>query len=129
MQRFLDDYTAGQSEGRYVSAELPNLPFGDRSFDLALSSHFLFLYTEQFDEQFHRASILEMCRVADEVRIFPLLALGAVRSRHVDPIVSDMQRRGFDVKIATVPYEFQRGGTQMLRIRRSGLIKGESPTC
>src|SRR5262245_12327827 len=126
MRRFLDDYVTGRLEGRYVSAELPNLPFEDRSFGLALSSHFLFLYTEQLDEHFHHASMLEMCRVADEVRVFPLLALGAVRSRHVEPIVDDLQRRGFEVSIDRVPYEFQRGGNQMMRIRRSR--GGESST-
>jgi len=122
MRRFLEDYPAGRMEGRYVSAELPALPFADRSFDLALSSHFLFLYTEQFDEPFHRASILEMCRVAEEVRVFPLLALGAVRSRHVDPIVEDLRRYGCDVSIDGVPYEFQKGGNQMMRIRRRGRV-------
>jgi hypothetical protein len=118
MRRFLDDYPAGRAEGRYVNAGLPSLPFADRSFDLALSSHFLFLYTEQFDERFHRQSLMEMCRVAAEVRVFPLLALGAVRSRYLDPIVEDMRRNGLDVAIDTVPYEFQKGGNQMLRIRR-----------
>ena len=126
MRRFLDDYPAGRLEGRYVSAELPRLPFADRFFDLALSSHFLFLYTEQFDQLFHRESILEMCRVAEEVRVFPLLALGAVRSRHVDPIVDDLRRLGFDVSLDTVPYEFQRGGNQMMRVRRGR--RGESST-
>ena len=111
------------------SGELPALPFADRSFDLALSSHFLFLYTEQFDESFHRASVVEMCRVADEVRVFPLLALGAVRSRHVDPIGDDLRRRGFQVTIETVPYEFQKGGNQMMRIRRAGINSGRGSRC
>jgi hypothetical protein len=120
MRMFLDDYPAGRLAGRYISAELPELPFADRSFELALSSHFLFLYTEQFDEPFHSAAIGEMCRVADEVRVFPLLALGAVPSRHVDPVADDMRHRGFHVTIEHVPYEFQKGGDQMMRIRRAG---------
>src|SRR5262245_7353566 len=77
MTAFLDDYPAGRLAGRYISGELPSLPFADRSFELALSSHFLFLYTEQLDEAFHRAAILEMSRVACEVRVFHLLAPGA----------------------------------------------------
>ena len=80
------------SEGRYRNGELPTLPFADRSFDLALSSHFLFLYTEQFDESFHSSSIAEMGRVADEVRIFPLLALG--RCLHVMSIQSPLRCAG-----------------------------------
>lgn len=49
MRRFLSDYAVGMEEGRYVDASLPELPFADGAFDLALSSHFLFLYTEEFN--------------------------------------------------------------------------------
>lgn len=129
MRTFLDDYPAGRLAGRYVSGELPALPFADRSFELALSSHFLFLYTEQFDESFHRAAIVEMCRVADEVRVFPLLALGAVPSRHLEPVADDMRRLGFVVTIEQVPYEFQRGGNQMMRIRRAAVDQENGRPC
>jgi hypothetical protein len=117
MQTFLDDYGAGKAEGRYVDAELPILPFADTSFDLALCSHFLFLYSRQLGEAFHRSAIREMCRVAADVRIFPLLALGGCRSPYVDQNVDELRALGFDVSIDNVPYEFQRGGNQMLRIR------------
>jgi len=43
MERFLEDFDDGKRQRRYVDAELPNLPFTDASFDLALCSHFLFL--------------------------------------------------------------------------------------
>jgi hypothetical protein len=118
MNDLLHDYPAGRAHGRYVDAELPNLPFDDSSFDLALSSHFLFLYTTQLGESFHRLAIREMCRVAREVRIFPLLALGAVPSSLVEPMVGEFGQAGFDVSIEDVPYEFQRGGNRMMRIRK-----------
>ena len=117
MEAFLDDYGAGKVEGRYVDAELPILPFADTSFDLALCSHFLFLYSGQLGEAFHRSAIREMCRVATDVQIFPLLALGGRRSPYVDQNVDALRASGFDVSIDNVPYEFQRGGNQMLRIR------------
>jgi hypothetical protein len=119
MNDFLDDYPAGLIQGRYVDAGLPNLPFDDLSFDLALSSHFLFLYTTQLGESFHRHAIREMCRVAAEVRIFPLLALGAVPSPLVELLAAECRRDGFNVSIEDVPYEFQRGGNRMMRIRRT----------
>jgi hypothetical protein len=119
MNAFLDDYDAGRLEGRYLDAELPNLPFGDRTFDLALSSHFLFLYTAQLGEPFHRAAIREMCRVAAEVRIFPLLALGGVPSSLVEPLGDELREEGASVSIEDVPYEFQRGGNKMMRIRQA----------
>ena len=117
MNDFLDDYPAGLAEGRYVDAELPNLPFDDSSFDLALCSHFLFLYTTQLGEAFHRSAIREMCRVATEVRIFPLLALGGASSRFVDLMRDEVSGQGLNVSIDEVPYEFQRGGNRMMRIR------------
>lgn len=116
MQDFLEDYDRGKAAGRYVDAELPTLPFADASFDLALCSHFLLLYTEQLDEAFHRAAIREMCRVASEVRIFPLLTLGGQRSPYVECSTEAARHAGFDVSIEDVPYEFQRGGNEMLRI-------------
>ena len=119
MKNFLDDHSTGKTEGRYIDAELPTLPFGDASFDLALCSHFLFLYTTQLGEAFHQAAIREMCRVAGEVRIFPLLALGATPSPVVAPVVEEFGGQGFSVSIENVPYEFQRGGNQMIRIRRT----------
>jgi hypothetical protein len=118
MNDFLDDYPSGTAEGRYIAAELPHLPFDDSSFELALSSHFLFLYTTQLGEAFHRAAIREMCRVAKDVRIFPLLALGAMPSPFVEPMVDELRGDGFVVSIDQVSYEFQRGGNKMMRIRR-----------
>ena len=117
MQAFLDDYETGRQQGRYVDAELPTQPFPDRSFDLAVCSHYLFLYTSQLTEAFHQASVNELCRVAREVRIFPLLALGGRQSPYVEPVVISSRGRGYEVKIEAVPYEFQRGGNQMMRIR------------
>jgi hypothetical protein len=117
MSDFLADYPTGKSQGRYLDAELPTLPFADGEFDLVLSSHFLFLYTTQLGEAFHQLAIREMCRVATEVRIFPLLALGGRQSPLVDQVADELSQSAFDVSIENVPYEFQRGGNQMMRIR------------
>jgi len=118
MRDFLADYPAGKLEGRYIDAELPRLPFPDGAFGLALCSHFLFLYSEQYDRAFHLQSLRELCRVAHEVRVFPLLELGSVRSRHLDGVVSALAGEGYAVHIEGVAYEFQKGGNEMLRIRR-----------
>jgi hypothetical protein len=118
METFLADFVAAHA-GRYVAGTLPALPFVDRAFDLALCSHFLFLYSTQLDEPFHVRGVRELCRVAREVRIFPLLALGATPSPHVGPVSEALRRDGFRVSIEAVPYEFQRGGNQMMRVTRA----------
>jgi hypothetical protein len=119
MNEFLNDFPAGKIDGRYIEAELPRLPFADRSFDLALSSHLLFLYTTQLGGDFHRAAVREMCRVANEVRIFPLLTLGGGRSPLVEDVADWLGDSAFEVSIDNVPYEFRRGGNQMMRMRRT----------
>jgi hypothetical protein len=117
MERFLEDFESGKRRGRYIEAELPSLPFASRSFDLAVCSHFLFLYTAQLSEAFHLAAVREMCRIAAEVRVFPLLALGGRPSEYVPTIVDNLRSTGDFVCIETVEYEFRRGGNQMLRVR------------
>ena len=117
MTAFLDDYEQGRREGRYLAAGLPSLPLANGAFDLALCSHFLFLYSQQRDAAFHVESMRELCRVAREVRVFPLLALGGQPSPHVVPVTTKLEERGFTVTIERVPYEFQRGGNEMMRVR------------
>jgi hypothetical protein len=124
MEAFLSDYRQGRIDGRYIEAELPKLPFADGAFDLVLCSHLLFLYSVQLGEEFHRDSLRELCRVAREVRVFPLLALGGQRSPYVDRSVADLGESGHDVSIERVPYEFQRGGNEMVRIRTARLTDG-----
>jgi hypothetical protein len=118
MNEFLGDFPAGKEEDRYVDVSLPSLPWLDSSFDLALCSHFLFLYSDQLDLAFHERSIVEMCRVADEVRIFPLLAFGGERSGHLEPVTHRLADSGHRVAIKKVPYEFQRGGNEMMLVSR-----------
>jgi hypothetical protein len=126
MRQFLEDYDDGKMQGRYIDAELPILPFDDDAFDIALCSHFLFLYSNRLSLDFHRQSILQLCRVAREVRIFPLIDLDLRPSPHVRPIVRCLEEEGFSVSIERVAYEFQRGGNEMLRIfRNSNRSAGE----
>jgi hypothetical protein len=115
MGRFLEDYDQGLAEGRYVECELPALPFDDSAFDLALCSHLLFLFSEQLSLEFHIESIVELCRVASEARIFPLLELGSRRSRHLEDVLTALSDTNIATSIEPVDYELQRGGNEMLR--------------
>lgn len=87
MELFKADFEAGKAQGRYVEAALPKLPVPDGSFDLALSSHFLFLYSAHLDLDFHLASLRELLRVAREVRAFPLKTLMLEDSWHLKPVM------------------------------------------
>jgi len=116
--KFTSDFEQGKKEGRYQTGELPSLEFQDQTFELALCSHFLFLYSEHYDYNFHKASVYEMLRVAEEARIFPLLDLMLNRSPYIERLTEELESDGFIVKIKKVPYEIQRGGNEMMWIYR-----------
>jgi hypothetical protein len=128
IEAFLTDYKQGIREQRYVIGELPRLPFAARSFGLAVCSHLLFLYSELLSEEFHLRSLLELCRVAEEVRVFPLLTLARNRSPHLVAVQGALNDAGFRSEVVRVGYELQRGGNQMLRIFRNSHPSSASPT-
>lgn len=119
MQKFLLDYEAGLGEGRYVNASLPKVPFDDSHFDLALCSHFLFLYSEQIDHELHLAGLIELCRVSHEVRVYPLVALDGNPSPHIGPVFDTLAERGMSVSIELTEYQFQKNAKQMLLIKNT----------
>lgn len=114
MSRFLQDYPSD----RYLAAALPTLPFADAAYDLALCSHLLFLYSDLLSLEFHLKAMQELCRVAPEVRIFPLLTLAAQPSSYVRPVRHALHQLGMKTEIVQVGYELQRGGNQMLWVRQ-----------
>lgn len=118
MDEFLADYDDGRTHGRYVAAALPSLPFEDREFGLALCSHFLFLYSERLPLEFHVESLIELMRVAREARVYPLLELAGCKSRHQDGVIAALGAAGLTARIERVPYEFQKGSFQMLKVRK-----------
>jgi hypothetical protein len=117
MEDFLADFDAGKQQGRYIAGELPSLPFESGKFDIALSSHFLFLYSAHLSAEFHIRALQEMLRVAHEVRIFPLLALDGAASPYLKAANEYFSAKGFSVDTMRVPYEFQRGGNEMLVVK------------
>uniref|UniRef100_B8HPT1 SAM-dependent methyltransferase n=1 Tax=Cyanothece sp. (strain PCC 7425 / ATCC 29141) TaxID=395961 RepID=B8HPT1_CYAP4 len=118
MQQFLLDFPQGLQAGRYVVAELPHLPFAEAQFELALCSHLLFTYGNILSLEFHQQAVAELCRVARQVRIFPLVEqFSGQPSPHLPLVLQHLHQWGYETEIIAVAYEFQRGGNQMLQIR------------
>ena len=116
LTRFFEDFEPGTLAGRYVTAEFPSLPFKDFQFDLALCAHHLFVSGEKHETDFHVNSILEMARVAHEVRIFPLSdRLGRVSDR-LGPVMLALQQNNLGVEVRQVDYSLQVNGNAMLRV-------------
>jgi hypothetical protein len=118
LQQFLLDYPTGIKENRYIKAELPKLPFEDKSFDLVLSGHFLFTYSHKLDFLFILSSILELCRVSSkEVRIYPLQNSSLQPYEQMTEILFALEKLRIGYDIVPVPFEFQRGSNKMLLLR------------
>lgn len=108
-----------ENEERYVPVTLPSLPFKDGEFDVLLSAHFLFMYSDRLDYQFHIATINELLRVTkEEIRIFPLIDLEGKRYEHLDKLISYLADNGCTVEEVQVPYEFQAKANSMLKIKK-----------
>ncbi len=88
---FLEDYEAGQKEGRYRPYSFPGTTgFADQFFDLGLCSNFLMLY-EELGIEFHLASVSEMLRISREIRIFPVINFLGQRSAMLPSLTSYFQ--------------------------------------
>lgn len=108
-----------QFPNRYVPAVLPVLPFKDKEFDLTLSAHFLFMYADRLDYDFHLQSIQELMRVTkQEIRIFPFVDFASNRYEHLDKLVDFIQSQGYTTEEIKVPYEFQKDANTMLKITK-----------
>lgn len=115
---FCEDYEQGKQENRYQVGELPQLKYKEYEYELGLISHFLFLYSEHFNQEFHVNSLDEMLRVCGEVRIFPLITLQNKTSPYLQFIIKYLEKKGYKCQIEKVFYQLQRGGNQMLRITK-----------
>ncbi|MCK1981973.1 MULTISPECIES: class I SAM-dependent methyltransferase [Peribacillus] len=108
-----------ESSDRYVPVTLPSLPFKDGEFDILLSAHFLFMYADRLDYQFHIETLNELLRVTkEEIRIFPIVDLEGKRYEHLDKLISYLADNGCTVEEVKVPYEFQANANSMLKIRK-----------
>jgi hypothetical protein len=110
-----DDFASPAASGRYVSALLPHLPFADGQFDLVLSGHFLFIYDDRFDYDFHLAAIRELARVSSgEVRVFPPRGMNRAPYPHLDRLRRELARHGIDSDVRRVDFEAVTGWNELL---------------
>jgi hypothetical protein len=117
LEEFARDF--GGADERYVAASLPRLPFGGGDFRLALSGYFLFAYPDHLDEDAHEAALRELLRVArEEVRVFPLIDTAYIRHPAIDGLRRRLAAQGVESEVRRVDYEFQRGGNEVLILRK-----------
>lgn len=116
MRTFFSDYLQGKEAGRYIGINDINLPFEKFSFDIAVSSHYLFSQLEDQTIDFHVAILQELARVAREVRIFPLIDSHEKTSPLLGPVLLALQQADYGTEIRAVPYHLEPQGNAMLRV-------------
>lgn len=114
--RFFQDLPLGLQESRYTSDSLPTLSFTNEQFELALVCHYLFTFSDQLSLDYHVQAIKELVRIANEVRIFPLVTTSGHLSPFVGEVVAQLQMQSFGVEIRGVDYMLQNQGNAMLRV-------------
>lgn len=122
LQVFLSDYAADCNKVRYQIGNLPKLPFSDESFSLILSSHFLFLYHEQFSYDFHLQAILELVRLlcpGGEIRLYPLIVLNRDPYPHLAKLCEALTSKGLTVDFIPTSFRFLEGANEILQIRKT----------
>lgn len=119
-QRFLADYETHFAHGRYVGGALPHLPFFDRTFDLVLCAHLLFIYAERFAFEWHLTACQELVRVsAGEVRIHPLCGADGKPYSKLPALRRELRTLGIESEVVAIDYEFFLGSGSMLVLRRA----------
>ncbi len=117
-ERFLIDYREQWGEARYRPLSLPELPFADGEFDYAFCGHFLFLFADRLEHDFHRDALLELSRVAKEVRVYPLFDTTGTTYPRLDKLRGELEARGRRTEKVPVNYSVISGECALLRITR-----------
>ena len=115
LELFIADYK--KNRHRYFHSLLPNLPFADRSFEIVLSAHLLFVYSPIEEDGFmnsggldmerHLQAVREIARVSSrEIRIYPTVAMNSSPRRHrsVQSIVDDLCVNGWETTFEPSQY-------------------------
>lgn len=120
MHLFFEDYDAGCKEKRYQPLPVGELAFDDFAFDLALSSHYLFATAEVSQIDLHLKVILDLARVAKEVRIFPLIEREGEPSVLLGPVLLGLQQANYGAEVREVAHALYPQGNAMLRVWSQG---------
>lgn len=96
------------------AAQLPHLPYAAHQFDLALCTDFIFHHGLSSDDI--ASTVKELCRIASEVRLFPLLDNQGKMSDELGPLMLMLQKKNYGVEVREVLHQTSKGHNAMLRI-------------
>lgn len=111
---FLADYVIGKSQCRYQPMQQLPLSYETHQFELAFCTDFIFHHA--LSRENINAVLMELCRVAEEVRLYPLLDHDRKMPKELGPLMLALQQKNFGVEVREVSYRTLKGGNAMLRI-------------
>lgn len=115
---FIEDFK-NYGTKRYVPVEYPLTDFFNEQFTISLMSHFLFLYEDKLNYDFHKKTIKELLRItSEEIRIFPIINMKGEKSSLVKTLMQDKDFERFHIIIKKVGYEFMKNGNEMMIIKK-----------
>lgn len=116
INKFLSDIELGLAEKRYFPWPLNSLSFQPFEFDLALCPYYFFGNRINEDLNAHVKILTELCQLAAEVRIYPIVNVSDSISPIVGPLVLALQQANITVEIREVACHFRKNGNAMLRL-------------
>ncbi len=116
LHAFLNDYRLHHGNDNYITDALPFVST-ERKYGLCLCSHFLFLYGNLLDYDFHIASVQRLLEIANEIRIYPIMTQELVQYPHLNTLRDELQQKGIRSYTVPVPYRLRKDSNHMLVIR------------
>jgi hypothetical protein len=114
--KFIPDFKT-YGNRRYINTSFPDTVFTDKEFDITLVSHFIFLYDEHLDYNFHMDTLKELIRITkEEIRIFPLWNLRWKKSDFVDSIMKEADLSKVKIELKKSNLEFVKGANEYMKI-------------
>lgn len=114
LKEFYTDFTKEAGGHYYVGGNLPTLPFANHQFDLMLSSFFFFSPEATTENCWN--NLMEMLRVATEVRIYPLQN----STELLGPLMLKLQAASFGVEVRSIIFP---------KLPNAGMLRVWSQNC
>lgn len=114
-EQFLADYELGKKQGRYIVLDPPPFTTIEQTFELLLCTDFLF---NKALSPTHSSQQLmdELCKLATEIRVFPLPDAKKIIAAELGPIMLDFQQRNYGIEVRAVNYPLRSDANAFLRI-------------